>query len=86
MVGVSLIIKNYNIERHKADTIVSWPNPNHTSDMMMIIRQKYIMLSIITREMGKLNTYSQTYCIMDNGENMLNLTHTLDKIYLTGIS
>ena len=90
MVGFSLISKNKNIERHTADTIVSWPNPNqwiiiHTSDLMMIIRQKYIMLSIITREMGKLNTYSPTYCIMDNGENMLNLTHTLDKIYLTGI-
>ena len=23
--------------------------------------------------------------VMDNGKNMLNLTHTLDKIYLTGI-
>ena len=35
--------------------------------------------------MGKLKTYNPTYCIMDKGENMLNLTHTLDKIYLTGI-
>ena len=33
----------------------------HTSDLMMI----YI-LSIITREMGKLKTHSPTYCIMDN--------------------
>ena len=81
---------NKNIERHTADTIVSWPNPKQwvivqTSDLMMIIRQSMYIISIITREMGKLKTYSPTYCKMDNGENMLNLTHTLDKIYLTGI-
>ena len=75
-----------NIERHTADTIVSWPNPKrlvivHTSDLMMIIRQSIYTLSIITREMDKLKTYSPTYCIMDNGENMLNLTHTLDNIF-----
>ena len=79
-----------NTERHTANTIVSWPNPKqwvivHTSDLMMIIRQSIYILSIITREMGKLKTYSPTYCIMDNGENMLNVTHTLYKIYLTGI-
>ena len=43
------------------------------------------ILSIITKEMGKLKTYSPTYCIMDNWENMLNLTHTPEKLYLTGI-
>ena len=32
--------------------------------------------------MGKLKTLSPIYCIIDNWENMLNLTHTLDKIYL----
>ena len=79
-----------NIERHTTDTIVSWPNPKqwvivHTSDLMMIIRQGIYILSIITRKMGKLKTYIPTYFIMDNGANMLNLTHTLDKIYLTGI-
>ena len=79
-----------NIERHTVDTIVSWPSPQqwvivHTSDLIMIIRQSIYILSIIITEMGKLKTYSPTYCIMDNGENMLNLTHTLDKIYLTGI-
>ena len=79
-----------NIERHTAHTIVSWPNPKqwvivHTSDLMMIIRQSMYILSIITKEMGKLKTHSPTYCIMDNWENMLNLTHTLDKLYLTGI-
>ena len=42
-------------------------------------------ISIITKEMGKLKTHSPTYCIMDNSEYMLNLTHTLDKLYLTGI-
>ena len=35
--------------------------------------------------MVKLKAHSPTYCIRDNWENMLNRTHTLDKIYLTGI-
>ena len=75
---------NKTIERHTAHTIVSWPNPKqwvivHTSDLMMIIRQSIYILSIITRGMGKLKTHSPTYCIMDNGENILNFTHTLAK-------
>ena len=79
-----------NIERHTTHTIVSWPNPKqwiivHTSNLMMMIIQSMHILSIITKEMGKLKTHSPTYCIMDNWENMLNLTHTLDKLYLTGI-
>ena len=79
-----------NIERHIAYTIVSWPNPKqwvivHTSDLMMIIRQSIYIISIITREMGKLKTHSPIYCIIDNSENMLNRTHTLNKLYLTGI-
>ena len=70
-----------NIERHTAHTIVSWPNPKrwvivHTSDLMMIIRQSIYIISIITKEMGKLKAHSPTYCIMDNWENMLNVTHT----------
>ena len=82
--------KKKNTERHTAHTIVSWHNPKqwvivHTSDLIMIIRQSIYILSIITREMGKLKTYISTYCIMDNGENMRNLTYTFDKIYLTGI-
>ena len=56
----------------------------HTSDLMMVIRQSMYILSIITKEMCKLKTHSPTYCIMDNWENMLNLTHSLDKLYLTG--
>ena len=81
---------NTNIERHTAHTIVSWPNPKqwvivHISDLMMMIRQSIYILSIITRGMGKLKTHSPTYCMIDNWENMLNLTHTLDKIYLTDI-
>ena len=36
--------------------------------------------------MGKLKTHSPIYCILDNWANMLNLTHTLNEIYLTGIS
>ena len=88
--GIQGFYTHKNIERHAADTIVSWPNPKqwvivHTSDLMMIIRQSLYILSTITTEVGKLKTYIATYCIMDNGENMLNLTHTLDKIYLTGI-
>ena len=87
---MSLTDYDKNIERHTADTIVSLPNHKqwvivHTSDLMMIIRQSIYILSIITREMSKLKKYSLTYCIMNNGENMLNLTHTLDKIYLRGI-
>ena len=79
-----------NIERHTAHTIVSWPNPKqwvtlHTSDLMMIIRQSVYILSIISKEMGKLETHIPTFRMMDNWENMLNLTHTLDELYLTGI-
>ena len=47
----------------------------------MIIRQRINVLSISTREEGKQQTHSPTYCIMDfimdNWENMLNLTHTM---------
>ena len=86
----SLFSLKKNTERHTAHTIVSWPNPKqwvivHTSDLMMIIRQSIYIISIITREMGKLKTHSPTYCIMDNWENMPYLNHTLDKIYLTGL-
>ena len=53
-----------------------------------MIRQSAYIPSITTRGVGKLKTHSPIYCIMgcimDNWENMLNLTHTLDKIYLTG--
>ena len=78
------ILSGKNIERHTVHTIVSWPNPKqwvivHTSDMMMMIRQSIYILSIITKEMGKLKTHNPTYCIMDNWENMLNLT--LKKLY-----
>ena len=77
-------------ERHTAHTIVSWPNPKewvivHTSDSMMIIRQSICILSIITREMGQQKTHSLTCFVMDKWENMPYLTHTLDKLYLTGI-
>ena len=79
-----------NTERHTAHTIVSWPNPKqwiivHTSDLMMIIRQSIYILSIITGEMGQPKTHSPAYFVMDNWENMPYLTHTLDKLYLTGI-
>ena len=80
-----------NIEKHTAHTIVSWPNPKHwvivhTFDSMMMIRQSIYIISIITKVMDKLKTRSPTYCMMDNWENMLNLTHTFDKLYLRGIS
>ena len=69
-----------NIERQTEHTTVSWHDPKqwmiiHTSDLMMIIRQSTCILSIITREMGKLKTHSSIYCIMDKWKNMLNLTH-----------
>ena len=78
-----------NTKRHTAHTIVSWPNPKqwvivHTPDLMMIIRQSIYIPSIITRKWVNWK-HSPTYCIMDNWENMPYLTHTLDKIYLTGI-
>ena len=81
---------NWLTERHTAHNIVSLPNPKqwvivHTSDLMMIISQSIYILSIITREMGKLKTQSHTYFIMDNWDNMPYLTHTLDKLYLTSI-
>ena len=74
------------IERHTAHTIVSWPIPKqwvilHTSDLMMVIRQSKYILSIITKEMGKLKTHSPTYCVMDNWENMFNLTHSTKYIW-----
>ena len=52
-----------NIERHTAHTIVSWTDPKqwqmgHTSDLMMIIRSNTGILTIVIREMGKLNTHS----------------------------
>ena len=79
-----------NTKIRTAHTIVSWPNPKqrvivHTSDSMMIIRQSTYVLSIITREMGQLKTHSPTCFVMDNWGNMPYLTHTLDKLYLTGI-
>ena len=66
-----------NIERHTAHTIVLWPNPKqwvivHTSDLMMIIRQRIYILSIIPKGMAQLKRHSPTYCITDNRENMLN--------------
>ena len=51
----------------------------------MIIKQSIYILSIITREMGQLKTQSPACFVMDNWENMPYLTHTLDKLYLTGI-
>ena len=55
------------IERHTAHTIVSWPNPKpwqmgHTSDLMMILKRSTHILTIIIRELGKLNIHSSIYC------------------------
>ena len=35
--------------------------------------------------MDKLKTHNPTYFVMDNWENMPYLTHTLNKLYVTGI-
>ena len=88
--NVTLPNVHKNTERHTAHTIVSWPNPKqwvivHTSDLMIITRQSIYILSTITREMGQLKTHSPTCFVMDNWENVSYLTHTLDKLYLTGI-
>ena len=48
-------------------------------------KTKYIYYLNHYKAMGKLKTYSLTYCTMDNWEKMPDLTHTLDKIYLAGI-
>ena len=81
--------RTQNIEGHIAHTNVSWPKPKqsqmgHTSDLMMIIRWSKRILTITTREMGKLNTapgYSPIYCMKDKWENRFNFRHTIDRIY-----
>ena len=51
----------------------------------IVVTINICILLIITRAMGELKTHSPIYGIMDKWENMFNLTHILDKIYLTGI-
>ena len=46
-----------------------------------MIKHSIYILSIITKGMGKLKTRSPTYCIKDNWENMLNLTHSTNYIW-----
>ena len=80
-----------NIKRHTLHIIVSWHNTKqwpkgHTSDLMMIIRLSTHILTIIIREMDKLNTHSSIYYMKENGENWLNIRHTLNRMYLTSIS
>ena len=82
VIHMTVLIAHKNIERHTAHTIVSWPNPKqwvivHTSDWIRIIGQNIFIRSIITKEMGKLKTHSPTYCILDNWDNMLNLTRQI---------
>ena len=57
----------------------------HTSDLMIVIRKSTHILTIIIREMGKLNMHSSIYCMNDNRKNGLNLKHTRDRTYLTSI-
>ena len=95
---ISLIFSKSSPERHwpryfgiyAAHTIVLWPKPKqliivHTSDLMMI-RQCIYILSIIANEMGKLKTHSPAYCMMDNWENMLNVTRTIDRQFISSMS
>ena len=49
-------------------------------------KTKYYILSIITKEMGKLKTHSLTACIMDNWEKMPNLTRTLNNAMTSQIT
>ena len=70
-----------NTERHTAHTIVSWPNPKqwvivHTSDLMMIIRQSIYSLNHHKGDGQTENTQPQNIYILNNWENLLNLTHS----------
>ena len=71
-----------NIERYTARTIVSWFNPKPYFGFDDDNKEK---VYIIIMKMDTLKTHSPIYCVMDNWGNMLNFTHTLEKIYLTGI-
>ena len=56
---------------------------NVSSDLRFddVDKTKYIyFLSLVTREMDKLKTNRPIYCIIDNRDIMLNLTHTLQNI------
>ena len=90
----ALIVFYKNKARDTANAIVSWLHPKqwtivHTSDLMMIIRRSiymwYIYIYISQSSPGKWVDWKCIYCIVDNWKNVINLTHTLDKIYLTGI-
>ena len=65
------------IEKHRAQIIVSWPNPKqweivHISDLMTTIRKSiYPINHHKGGEMCKLKAHSPIYYIMDNWENML---------------
>ena len=48
-------------------------------------KTKYIYSLNHHKEMGKLKIHSPIYYVMENCENTLNITHTLDKLYLAGI-
>ena len=71
-----------NKERHTADTIVSFDETISFDDDN---KAKYIYIFSQSSQEKLLKTNSPTYFVMDNGDNMLNLTRTLDKIYLIGI-
>ena len=73
-----------NTERHTVHTIVSWPNPKQYFRFDDDNKTKYIY-SLTQPTKNTQKTHSPVYCIMDNWENVPYLTHTLDKIYLTGI-
>ena len=71
---------------HTEHTTVLSPNPEpwlmiYDSGVMMIIRWNINILTIITREMGKLKTHGPIYCMKDNWEKLLNLRPKLDRIY-----
>ena len=85
------LTRSYNhkdIERHTATPLFhilkQW-QMGHTSDLMMLRWSTYI-LTIIIREMGKLNTHDPVYCMKDTWENWLILRHKLDRMYLINIS
>ena len=82
--GGIVVVTHKNTERHTADSIVSWPNQHwqmlHTYDLITITWWNTRILSIITREMGKLNTLSPIYCMKYSWENWLNLKHIINRM------
>ena len=70
--------------RHRAQTIVSWPNPKlwqmgHISNLIMIMKLNTHIITVFIRKLGRLNMHSPVYCMKDRWQNLHNLRHTFDR-------